>query len=72
MLFNLLLASILILCFFFLFLVFNFFMIPIKIDNARLKLSFLSPTDAPMTVANDAMEMFPVIIDKTINYLSKQ
>ena len=47
-------------------------MIPIKIDNARLKLSFLSPTDAPMTVANDAMEMFPVIIDKTINYLSKQ
>ena len=72
MLFNLLLASILILCFFFLFLVFNFFMIPIKIDNARLKLSLVSPTDAPMTVANDAMEMFPVIIDKTINYLSKQ
>ena len=72
MLFNLLLASILILCFLFLFLVFNFFMIPIKIDNARLKLSLVSPTDAPMTVANDAMEMFPVIIDKTINYLSKQ
>ena len=72
MLFNLLLASILILCFFFLFLVFNFFMLPIEIENGRLKLALVSPTDAPMTVANDAMEMFPVIIDKTINYLSKQ
>ena len=72
MLFNLLLASILILCFFFLFLVFNFFMLPIEIENGRLKLALVSPTDAPMTVANDAMEMFPVITDKTINYLSKQ
>ena len=72
MLFNLLLASILILCFFFLFLVFNFFMLPIEIENGRLKLALVSPTDAPMTVANDAMEMLPVIRDKTINYLSKQ
>ena len=47
-------------------------MLPIEIENGRLKLALVSPTDAPMTVANDAMEMFPVITDKTINYLSKQ
>ena len=47
-------------------------MLPIEIENGRLKLALVSPTDAPMTVANDTMEMFPVITDKTINYLSKQ
>ena len=47
-------------------------MLAIEIENGRLKLALVSPTDAPMTVANDAMEMFPVITDKTINYLSKQ
>ena len=74
MLFNLLLASItILLCFFFLFLViFNsFFLIPVQIKNARLKLALTIPTGAPITVANDAIEMLPAVIDKTINDLSK-
>ena len=63
MLFNLLQANIIVLlCFFFLFLVvFNsFFMIPIKIENARLKLALTIPIGAAITVANDAIEMLPV------------
>ena len=63
MLFNLLQANIIVLlCFFLLFLVvFNsFFMIPIKIENARLKLALTIPIGAAITVANDAIEMLPV------------
>ena len=64
MLFNLLLANITILfCFFFLFLVVfkSFFTIPVEIENARLKLALVIPTGATMTVANDAIEMLPVV-----------
>ena len=67
MLFNLFLANItILLCFFFLFIgVFNScFTIPVKIENARLKLAFTVPTGAPVTVANDAIEMLPVARDK--------
>ena len=74
MLFNLLLANItILLCFFLLFLVvFNsFFTIPVQIENARLKLALTIPTGAPMAVANDAIQMLPVVTDKTINDLSK-
>ena len=66
MLFNLLLASItILLCFFFLFLVvFNsFFMIPVEIENTRLKLALAIPTGAPITVVNDAIEMIPAVAD---------
>ena len=63
MLFNLLLASITILLCFFLFLVvFNsFFTTPVEIENARLKLTLVIPTGAPITTANDAMEMLQVV-----------
>ena len=74
MLFNLFPARITILiCFLFLFLViFNsFFIYPVEIENARLKLTLTIPTGAPLTVANDAIEMIPVVIDKTISDLSK-
>ena len=74
MLFNLLLASITsLLCFFFLFLVvFNsFFTIPVKIENVKLKPAFTIPAGAPITVANDAIEMVPVVTDKKIKDLSK-
>ena len=68
MLFNLRLASVTIfLCFFFLFLV--VFTIPVEIENARLKLALTVPTGAP--IVNDAIETLPVVIDKTINDLSK-
>ena len=46
-------------------------MIPVEIENARLKLALIIPTGAPMTVANDAIEMLPVVTDKRINNLSK-
>ena len=46
-------------------------MIPVEIENARLKFARIIPTTAPMTVANDAIEMLPVVTDKTINDLSK-
>ena len=61
------------LCFVFLFLVvFNsFFMISVEIESARLKPALSFPTGAPITVANDAIEMLPVVTDKTINDLSK-
>ena len=74
LLFNLLLASTTILLCFFLFLViFNsFFMIPVEIKNARLKLALAIPTGAPVTVANDAIEMLPVVTDKTITCQNSQ
>ena len=60
-------------CFFFLFLVvFNsFFIIPVEIENARLKVSLIIPTGAPITVADYVMEMLPVVTDKTNNELLK-
>ena len=73
MLSNLLLANITIsLPFFFLFrVVFNsFFTIPVKLEITRLKLALAIRIGAPITVANDAIEMLPVVTDKTINNLS--
>ena len=74
MLFNLLLSSItILLCFFFLFLiVFNsFFTNLVLIENVRQQLAPILSTGAPITVANDTIEMLPVATDKTINDLSK-
>ena len=73
MLSNLFLASIRILLFFsFLFLLFNsFFMIPVEIENARLRLALIIPIGAPMTVANDTIEMLSIFTDKTVTGLSK-
>ena len=61
------------LCFYFLFLVvFNsFFIMPVEIKNARLKLAHAISTGAPMTIANDAIEMLLVVTYKRINDLSK-
>ena len=61
------------LCFFFLFFVdfTNVFTNTVLIENARLKLTLIFPIDAPIKVANDAIEMPPVATDKTINNLSK-
>ena len=74
MLFNLLLSSItILLCFFFLFLiVFNsFFTNLVLIENVRQQLAPIISTGAPITIANDTIEMLPVATDKTINDLSK-
>ena len=69
MLFNFILASITIfLCFFFLFLVvFNsIIVIPAEIEKTRVKLALTIPTGAPITVANDAIEVLPVVTDKQL------
>ena len=50
---------------------YSFFMTFVEIENARLKLGLAIPTGALMTVANDAIEMLPVVTDKTINDFSK-
>ena len=41
------------------------------IENVRLQLALIVPMGAPITVANDAIEMLPVATDETINDLSK-
>ena len=68
MLFNLLLASVTLL---FLVVFNSFFMIPVEIGNARLKLAHAIPTGAPIKVANDSKQMLPIAIDKIINDLPK-
>ena len=58
--------------FLFLFCCFNsFFTIPVENENARLKLALAIPTGAPIKVANDTMEMLPVVTDRKMNGLSK-
>ena len=49
----------------------TFFTIAVKIENVRLELALAIPTGAPITVANDAIEMLSLVIDKKINDLSK-
>ena len=61
------------LCFFFLFLVVfkKCFKNTVVIENARLQLTLIISTGAPITVANDAIEMPLVAMDEAINDLSK-
>ena len=37
---------------------------PVANENVRLKLALIIRTDAPIKVANDAIEMLPVATDK--------
>ena len=46
-------------------------MIPIEIENARLKLALTIPIGVPITVAKEAIEVLPAVKNKTINDLSK-
>ena len=69
MLLNLLLASItILLCFYFLFRAVsnNSFIISLNKENAKLKLSLAIPIGAPVTLANDPIEMLLFSADKTI------
>ena len=49
----------------------SFFKIPVEIENARPNPALIIPTGAPITVANDAIEILPVVTDETINDISK-
>ena len=44
----------------------NFFIILVENENAILKLALAIPTGAPITVANDVIEILPLVADKTI------
>ena len=51
--------------------VFNiFFTSPVDNENARLRLALAIATGVPITVANDAIEMLPLVADKTVKNLS--
>ena len=72
MLFNLLLVNItILLCFFFLSRVVlkNFVTVPVTFENAKLRLALAIHTGAPITIANDGIEMIPVALEKTIKHL---
>ena len=71
-LFKLLLASITILCFFFLFLVISktFFIIPAVKENRRVKLALTSPAGTPITLAKEIIFIPPLVADKTLKALS--
>ena len=43
----------------------------VEIENAILKIALAISADAPITVANDAIKMLPVVTDKTIIDLSQ-
>ena len=49
----------------------QFFTMPVDIENVRLKFAFALPTGAPITVAYDAIEMLPLVIGKKIKDLLK-
>ena len=61
------------LCFFFLFVIAfkNLFINPDVIEHVKLQLAPIIPAGAPITLANDAIEMLPDNIDKIFNDLSK-
>ena len=49
----------------------NLFTNPDVIENVKLKLAPIIPAGAPITLANDAIEILPDNINKTFNELSK-
>ena len=49
----------------------NFFTDSVVTEKARLQLALTIPTGAPITLANDAVEILPVATDKTVNNLSQ-
>ena len=51
---------------------FFFFLIPGDFEYASLKYALVIPTGAPIAVANDAVKRLPLVLDKTIKYLSKK
>ena len=57
--------------FFFLIVFEKFFTNPDVIENVKLQLAPVIPTGAPITLANDAIEILSDNIDKKFNDLSK-
>ena len=50
----------------------SFFTVPVEIESVRLRLALAIPTGVPRTVANDTIEMLPLVADKTIKDLVKR
>ena len=49
----------------------NVFTSPIDNENARIRLALAIPTGVPVTVANDPIEMLPLVADRTTSILSE-
>ena len=49
----------------------NFFTSPVHNENERLRLALVIPIGAPINVAKDAIEIPPLVTDKTVKDLSK-
>ena len=49
----------------------NIFASPVDNENIRLRLALALPTGVSTAVANCAIEMLPLVADKTIKNLSK-
>ena len=47
----------------------NIFTSPVDNENVRLRLALAIPSGVPITAANDAIEMLPLVADKTIKVL---
>ena len=72
MVFNLILANIIVLFFLFCIVFNNFFAILVEIKNTRLKLALADPTGAPITFLNDVTEMLPLVADEIMTYQNSQ
>lgn len=46
-------------------------MIPVVKDNAKLKLALTTPKGAPITLANEVIDIPPAVAGKTIKTLSR-
>ena len=49
-----------------------FFTSPVRNENARLTLELVFPIGAPITVEKDAIEIPPLVADKTIKLIQKR
>ena len=49
----------------------NFFTSPVDNENVRLRHALAIPIGVPITVTNNAIEMLPLVADKTIKDLPK-
>ena len=43
----------------------------VDIGNTKIKLALAIPTGTPITIANNAIEMLPLVADKAIKDLAK-
>ena len=48
----------------------NFFIIPVAIEKIKVRLALAIPVSVPITLANEIVDIPPVVVLKTIKILS--